>query len=355
MKAATLVLASSTGGVGAHVVSLVRGLTADGWRVNVCGPQATDDLFGFSRAGAAFTSVSGSATDPRAVRTVRRVAASSNVLHAHGMRAATVAALTGRHPLVVTWHNAVLAPPGPKRRVLELGERLVARSADITLCASPDLEDRVRALGGRDVRPGPVAPPLRDPERFPSEVRESLGVGDAPMVLSVGRLHPQKGYDVLVDAVARLQKDCPGVRAVIAGDGPQRAELEGRIAEAGAPVELLGRRVDIPDLLRAADVVVCSSVWEARALSVQEALLAGRPVVTTRVGGLPDLVGDAAVLVPPNDPAALAEAVERVLADPAWAATLAARATEAARRLPGEHDTVAQVEAVYRELIGASR
>lgn len=355
MSTATLVLATSTGGVGAHVSSLVRGLTADGWRVNVCGPQATDELFGFSRDGAAFTPVSGSAADPHAVRTVRRVAGRSDVLHAHGLRAATVAGLAGRHPLVVTWHNAVLAPPGVKRQALALGERFVARSADIALCASSDLEERVRALGGRDVRPGPVAPPLRKPERFPSEVRAALGVDDAPLLLSVGRLHPQKGHDVFVEAVARLGKDRPGVRAMIAGDGPQRAELETRIAELGAPVELLGRRVDIADLLGAADVVVCSSVWEARSLSVQEALLAGRPVVATRVGGLPELVGDAAVLVPPNDPGALAEALERILDDPAWAATLAARAAEAARRLPNEHDTVAQVEAVYRELIGASR
>jgi len=64
MSAVTLVLATSTGGVGAHVASLVRGLGSDGWQVNVCGPQATDDLFGFSREGALFTAISGKPGDP---------------------------------------------------------------------------------------------------------------------------------------------------------------------------------------------------------------------------------------------------------------------------------------------------
>ena len=96
-------------------------------------------------------------------------------------------------------------------------------------------------------------------------------------------------------------------------------------------------------------------MWEGSPLSVQEALRAGRPLVATRVGGLPDIVGDGAVLVPPGDAQAIADAVERILDDPAWTATLAARSAEIARRLPSEHDTVAQVEAVYRELIGASR
>lgn len=355
MKSVTLVLATSTGGVGAHVLSLVRGLTADGWRVHVCGPQATDDLFGFSGAGAEFTPISGRPFDPAAARTVRRVAGSSGVMHAHGLRAATIAGLARRHPLVVTWHNAVLEEPGARRRLLAAGERYVAKSADIALCASSDLEDRVRALGVRDVRPGPVGLRLPEAQRFPSEVRAALGVDGAPLLLSVGRLHPQKAHDVFIRAVARLRSNCPEVRAVIAGDGPLRPALEGLIAELDAPVTLLGRRSDVSDLLRAADVVVCTSVWEARALSVQEALLAGRPVVATRVGGLPGLVGEAGVLVPPEDVDALAAALDKIVSDRSWAATLAARSAEAGRRLPTEHDTVAQVEAVYRELLGASR
>jgi glycosyltransferase involved in cell wall biosynthesis len=355
VKAVTLVLGTSTGGVGVHVASLARGLAADGWRVSVCGPQATDDLFGFAATGATFTpvSIAGTLGDPVAAATVRRVAKAS-VLHAHGLRAGMVAALTRRHPLVVTWHNAVLAAPGVRRRILALGERQVARSADITLCVSPDLERRVRALGGADVRSGPVAAPVRDPQRFPTEMRRELGIEAGPMLLSVGRLHPQKGHDVLIEAAAILVRRWPALRVVIAGDGPQRGRLEALIAARRAPVTLLGRRDDVADLLRAADVLVWASTWEGSPLSVQEALRAGRPLVATRVGGLMDVAGDAAAFVPPGDPRALAEAIGQVLEDDEWAATLVARAGEVAQRLPSEHDTIARVEAVYRELVGAS-
>jgi glycosyltransferase involved in cell wall biosynthesis len=284
---------------------------------------------------------------------VRRASAGSALLHAHGLRAATVASLTRRRPLVVTWHNAVLGDSGLRRRLLALGEQHVARAADMSLCVSADLERRVRELGGRDVRPGPVAAPPREAARFPSEVRSELGVDAGPLVLSVGRLHPQKGHDVLVEAAAVLAGEWPTLRVAIAGDGPQRAELQELIAARKAPVSLLGHRDDVPDLLRAADVLVWASRWGGSPLSVQEALRAGRPLVATRVGGLPDMVGDAAVLVAPDDAAALADAVACVLEDAAWASTLASRAAEVARRLPTENDTIAQVEAVYRELLGA--
>lgn len=107
------------------------------------------------------------------------------------------------------------------------------------------------------------------------------------------------------------------MHVVIAGDGPDRAALAGRIERLGLPVTLLGRRDDVADLLAAADVFVLCSRWEARALVVQEALRAGTPVVATAVGGIPGLVGDAAVLVPWNDPAALAAALREVLTDEA--------------------------------------
>jgi glycosyltransferase involved in cell wall biosynthesis len=149
---------------------------------------------------------------------------------------------------------------------------------------------------------------------------------DESLLLAVGRLAPQKSYSILLDAVSILTKRggaTPRFKLAIAGEGPERAQLELRIRERNLPVQLLGHRSDIGDLLAAADVFVLSSRWEARALVIQEALTAGVPTVATAVGGLPELVGDAALLVPWNDPQALADAFDRVLIDAALRDTLA--------------------------------
>jgi glycosyltransferase involved in cell wall biosynthesis len=95
---------------------------------------------------------------------------------------------------------------------------------------------------------------------------------------------------------------------------------------------------------------VVSSNWEARQLFAQEALRSGTPLVTTGVGGIPDLVGDAAVLVPAGDPDALDAAVRRLLADPDLRAEYARRGLARADRWPTEADTLAQVSAVYAEV-----
>jgi glycosyltransferase involved in cell wall biosynthesis len=358
-----LVLGSSTGGIGAHVLSLVRGLVGRGDRVSVHGPAATDAHFDFTGAGASFVALEIPASprpgDLRAVAALRASLRDEpvDVLHAHGLRAGLVAALARRRgapPLVVTWHNAILGG-GVRARALRAAERMVARSADVTLGASADLVARASALGGRDVREGPVAAPALAPvARDAAQVRAELGVGDRPLVLSVGRLHPQKGYGVLVTAAARWRGLSPTPAVVIAGSGPSYRELAAQISEARAPVTLLGHRGDVPDLLAAADLAVVSSVWEARQLFAQEALQAGVALVATDVGGIPDLVGDAAVLVPAGDPDALDAAVRTMLADPDARAARAEAGRRRAAQWPTEATTLAQVVDVYQELRAAA-
>ncbi|MGY1714902.1 glycosyltransferase family 4 protein [Geodermatophilus sp. SYSU D01106] len=355
------VLATSTGGVGTHLRSVLPALAGAGAAVTVCGPVATDALFGFS-AAARFTPVEISAgldplADARAVLALRRALTGADLVHAHGLRAGLVAAAAVRtgppRRLVVTLHNALPDRAGPLRRVLAQAERATVRAADVVLAASADLAENAHRLGARDVRVAPVsAPALPPPTRTREEVRAGLGLADGrPLVLAVGRLHPQKGYDVLLDAAATWTGE-PRPLVAIAGDGPLEAELSARIAQGSLPVALLGRRDDVADLLAAADLVVLPSRWEARSLTAQEALRAGTPLVATRAGGLPELLGDAAVLVPPGDAAALASAVRDLLADPARAAALAAAGRERAAGWPDEAATARTLAAVYRELLG---
>ncbi len=326
-----LVLGTAAGGVGRHVQSLAPGLVERGATVQVACPRSTQEVFGY--AGHVPLDVGERPHPVRDVAAVLRLRLQrADIVHAHGLRAGALAALAGRRPLVVTWHNAQLTGSGLGSAL----ERLVARRASVTLAASADLAARARLLGARDVREAPVAAPSLHP------TGRDPGLGH-PLVLSVGRLHPQKGYDDLVAALPLLG----GATVAVVGDGPLADELR-----AGAPeVHWLGRRDDLADLYAAADVVVLPSRWEARSLTAQEAMLAGRPLVVTSVGGLPELVGDGALLVPPGDPQALGTAVRGLLDDPAAAAALAARGARVAAGWPSVSDTIDQVARVYAELL----
>lgn len=322
-----LVLATSTGGVGEHVRSLAGGLAARGASVTVACPSSTHASFRFDRHVAVEIGSRPSLSDLAVVRRLRALARDHDVVHAHGLRAG---ALVPRGS-VVTWHNAQLTGS----RLGAMLERVVARRAAVTLAASADLADRARALGARDVRLAPVSAPDR------VATGRDPGLGH-PLVLAIGRLHPQKGYDVLLRALPLLGDAV----VAVAGDGPLRSTLEAQAPQ----VRWLGHRDDVADLLAAADVVVLPSVWEARSLTAQEAMRAGRPLVATAVGGIPDLVGDGAVLVEPGDAEALGTAVRRLLDDPAAAAALGERARAVAAGWPGGTDTVDAVVAAYRGL-----
>lgn len=352
-----LVLGTSAGGVGSHVRALVRGLAAAGDRVTVLGPESTERRFAFSLEGATFVPVEiGPAPRPiedaRTVRRLRQLLPGADIVHSHGLRASMLAGLALREsaPLVTTWHNAVLEG-GPKRALVAQMERYVARHATVTLGASADLVERARGLGAKDARLFLVAAPTSPSAmRAREEIRAELGAGQGPLIVAVGRLAPQKAYPVLLEA-ARLWRDrLDRPLTVIAGDGPLRGQLQRRVAADGLAVRLLGHRDDVADLLSAADVAVMTSTWEARALVAQEALRAGIPLVATAVGGVPDLVGDAALLVPAGDPGALASAVTRLLDTPALRTELSGAGRLRAAGFATEADTVAAARRVYADL-----
>jgi glycosyltransferase involved in cell wall biosynthesis len=288
-----------------------------------------------------------------------------DVVHAHGLRAGALAALAltlalrparAALPLVVTVHNA---PPsaGINGTIYQGLQFLVARSAAVVLCVSGDLEERMRRAGARDVRRALVPPYAPSPSPAagpaatvgPETVRRELGAQERPLILAAGRLAPQKGFGTLIEAARSWQDLSPVPLLAIAGAGPLRAELAAAAAPLGPSVVLLGQRADVPSLLAAADLFVLPSRWEGQPLILQEALRAGRPIVATRAGGTPDLTGDhAALLVPPDDPAALAAAVREVLTDEPLAGRLADAARERARMLPSGNTAVEAALAIYR-------
>ncbi|MFE1309875.1 glycosyltransferase family 4 protein [Streptomyces sp. NPDC058755] len=352
------VLGGGNAGSSAHVRSLAEGLVARGVRVTVCAPVEADHAYDFTGAGADHVHVPRS-SDPGSVAALRAACADADLVHAHGLHASfrAVLALSGRRtPLVVTWHNRARAE-GARAHLLRLLERRVVRTAAVVLGTTSDLVDRARRTGARDARLAAVGLPGRrrpvdreDPDRLRPKTRAELGATGRPLLMAVGSLDRERGYDVLLDA-ARAWRDLdPVPLVVVAGEGPLRPELQRRIEDEELPVRLVGRREDVPELLAAADLALLTSSWESRSVLAQEALHARVPLVATRVGGVPDLVGDAAELVPYGDAEALADTVVRLLADPERRELLRERGTRQAATWPTEDETVAQVLSVYDEL-----
>ncbi|MEU4346617.1 glycosyltransferase family 4 protein [Streptomyces sp. NPDC023838] len=346
------VLGGGSAGSSAHVRSLAAGLAARGVRVTVCAPASLEREFDFRGAGAHFVPVPRRG-DPVAVGALRAVCAGADVVHAHGLHAAVRSALAlgGRRaiPLVVTWHIGFHAE-GARGRVLRMLERRAARAAAVVLGTSSDLVDRARRRGARDARLAAVAVPGPHTPVPDGKARAELGAVERPLLMAVGSLVEHRGYDVLLDAAHRWKALDPVPLLAIAGEGRQRAALQRRIEAEALPVKLLGRRDDVTELLAAADVAVLASRWEGRSLLAQEALRLGVPLVATAVGGVPELVGDAAELVTYGDAAALGDAVARLLADPGRRRELAEAGLVQAADWPTEDETVAQVLSVYDEL-----
>ncbi len=198
-----------------------------------------------------------------------------------------------------------------------------------------------------------------DLDRFAgvAPVESTRDLGRPQRVGLVANLRPIKGVDLFLRAAARVAAAHPDVTFQVAGEGSERAALEQLIGELGLVrrVALEGRTADIPGFLAGLDVAVLCSHSEGTPNAVLEFMAAGRPIVATAVGAIPDLIEDGThgLLVPPGDPNRLAEAVSRLLDDRALAAGLGAAARRHTRDRFDHSAMVRKVENFYHDLVGA--
>ncbi|WP_049575681.1 glycosyltransferase, partial [Streptomyces sp. SBT349] len=257
-------------GTGAHVRSLSAGLVARGVRVTVGASPSAERRHRFTGAGARFVPVPVKTT-PAAVGVIGAMCADADLVHAHGMRAGLLAALTLRRravPLVVTWHTRSTAP-GLKARLRGLTEHCVARAASVVLGTTSDLVDRARSHGARDARLAPVALPAQRAPRDeaspgqaePGKIRAELGAVDRPLLVTEAQLVRSQSIDVLLTASRAWGRLLPQPVLAVAGDGPERGLLQRRIDREALPVRLLGRGTDAATLLRDADVALLVARW----------------------------------------------------------------------------------------------
>jgi len=257
--------------------------------------------------------------DVRAALALRRLAGRVDVVHFHTARAHALAPVCrGRGArLVVTRRMDYVPAGGPYVRFL------YNHAVDVVIAISEGVRAALRRAGVRDERirvvPSAVdATRLAAPPDARARLRAEWGVGPGEvLVLVPGALERRKGQDVLLAAAARLAPAALPVRWVLCGDGRERATLERAAAPLDGAVRFAGFRRDIGACLAAADVVALPSRREGLGVAALEAMAAGLPVIASRVGGLAEAVvhGETGLLVPPEDPDALAAALARLVAD----------------------------------------
>ncbi len=295
-----------------------------------------------------------------------------HIVHTHTAKAGTLgrlAALATPAPVVVhTFHGHVLEgyfSPARARVFVEI-ERRLARRTDAVLAVSPAVRAELLARGigtAAIVRVLPLGLPL---ERFregarPNDtlaLRAELGLPPATVLIGiVARLVPIKAHETFLYAAADLARDRRELHFAVVGDGERRAELEGLTAALGLTgrVSFLGWRADLDRIYRALDVVALTSRNEGSPVALIEAMAAGRAVVATRVGGVPDLVehGRSGLLVDPDAPPALATALARLLDRPDLRSEFALAGQRHVLERHGSQRLLDDIDRLYCELLRA--
>jgi glycosyltransferase involved in cell wall biosynthesis len=291
-----------------------------------------------------------------------------DVLHTHkfGSNAwgAALAPLMGGPVFVAHEHTWDFS--GDRKRML-VDRELIARRAATVIAVSEEDRRRMIELEGlpaekvRFIPNGIPAPPPPTPGR---DLRAELGLAPAqPVIGVVATVRPQKALDVMIRAIVRVRETLPEAVVLIAGGGGEGkgggllGQLQNLAAElhVGDAVRFLGPRDDVSDLIEICDVTALSSDFEGSPLSVMEYMAAAKPVVATRVGGLDEQIVDGknGILVPPQDPDALAGALIRVLGDPALAHSMGEAGQAIRREKFSIEATTAQIAGLYEELCAA--
>lgn len=375
--------AQAAGGVRAHIRQVSQLLAKDGHQVLLAGPSNVISPADGAVGGGCLRTYQidigarPSGADLKALRQLKQLAATVEVIHAHGLRAGALAVLAAkrlpaakRPRVVVTLHNLPVGS-APTRLVGQALHLVVVKGADYVLTVSPDLLEKAKQLGLKAGEIAVVPAPARslsdcagtassetdfgttaslDPASGPGAgsgpgASSAASSKAAPCLLTIARLAPQKGLDLLLEAATLIKQRGIDFTWLVAGDGPLKAQLNQQIDDAALPVKLLGRREDIGALLSQADVVVQTSYWEGQPLTLREAIQAGRAIVATDVGGSAYTLAGCGQLVEPQA-GPLADAVVAIISDPKRRETLEAASRAAVAKIPGETQLREQLDRV---------
>lgn len=340
------------GGSERHLLTLLPALAAEGVEPVFVGLDGGGDPEPFyaelGRAGVAYRRVAAAPGLRRALSSFE-----PELVHTHLVHADVYGAVAaGRTPLVSTKHNDDPFRTGAFRFV----ERALGRRARAIICITEALArfnaDRVGIPRGKIsvVHYGMDEVPAAWSDDPPLELPES-----ARVVLSIGRLVPQKGHDVSLNAFARIRVEHPDAVLAIVGEGPEREQLEtlGRKLDLGDSLLLPGRAGDVAAWFRRAELFLHPARWEGFGLVLLEAMLAALPVVATRVSSIPEIVAadKTGLLVAREDPEALAVALGRILDDPAYAQQLGEAGLARARSEFSVEQMASATAAVYRKAL----
>jgi glycosyltransferase involved in cell wall biosynthesis len=354
------------GGAETLVFQMVRGLDRSRFAPAVAvlgdlGPMGEE----IRRAGIEVVALEGFVGPGRLPRLVPRLAGvfrarRIRIVHTHlyhGNYYGRLAALVARTPVVVASIHNVYDRVKLHRRWVN---RLLGPRTDAILAGSESVRQDILRWDGVSPERVSVLPygiDLTPYERLPdrASARAALGLPDGVRVIgTVGRLEIQKGHDLLLQSVARLDAEGAGVCLVLVGDGRERSGLE-RMASAlglGDVVRFLGTRRDLPAVLAALDLFALPSRWEGTPLALIAALASGLPVVATPVGGVPEILEDGVTgrLVPAEDVEALAHALRDLLGDLPAARALGARGKAYVKAHCSVEVMLRQLENLYLDL-----
>ncbi len=316
----------TSAGVAVCVRQLTEAAVADGHRVTVACPSSSDGPLAdwVVKAGATHVSVdlvrSPALSDLGALWSLRGLARGQDIVHLNSSKAGAVGRVAvrslgrDRPSIVFTPHAWSWLVGGRLAGVYRQIERVLARSTDAIVAVSDQEANQGQQVLGAAADRMVVIPNGVDRVRFSPDGAGAERDPTVPLIVCVGRLCEQKGQDVAIEALGYLQHATARLRFV--GDGPDRERLEALAVERGVAdrVEWVGEVDDTSVEYRSADVVVSPSRWEGMSLVFLEALASGSPVVVSDVFGS-DVVRGAGMIVPPDQPRALADAVDSLLDD----------------------------------------
>jgi glycosyltransferase involved in cell wall biosynthesis len=352
------VVRPAAGGIRRHIATLLVGLDRHSFTPTLFAPAdfALSEV-DVPRVPLAIAARTQPFADLRTIRQLEQLLAGKfDIVHAHGLRGALIGVLAAHRagvPSLFTAHNLVPRSGLLQRSVLVLIGRHASAILAVSEAVAATLQESGIPAEKIVVIPNGVDLADFDAPVETAQIRAQFGVpADAPLILAVGRFAPEKGFDVLIDAFARLQAQIPHVKLMLVGSGPLEEELRRRAASAGEGVVFAGQQADVAPFLHAADLVAIPSRQEGQGIVALEAMAARKPVVASRVGGLAETIvpDETGLLVPPEETAALAEALAGLLQDRAKREAMGAKGRQRVEKEYTAAQMVRRIEAVYERI-----